>query len=434
MASATASQKKTMLSKQPFARRIVVAFVLMTILVSGAFSLSIVAVVHFIERHLLSEEMHRELNGILREDIKSGRPPRLDAKTRFYASNIPEYAIPERYERLEEGFTELVDDDQAFYVYAQAINDAKYLLVQEQSEFEAHEQALFNVVLAGFILTVLGAWALGRAMAGRVMRPLSRLAQQVRDRDQLLPTAPPLAPNYPDDEVGQLASAFDSTLGQLRQSLERERLFTSDVSHELRTPLMVITTSCELLEQAPLEPRQREQLRRIESASGEMRELAQTFLQLARGRVDETDFAASVSLRQEAERQRKRWSQLVRAKGLGFECIEEAPDDGRYNPTLLGTVMTNLLRNALHYTDQGYIRLVLEADGFRVEDSGAGVAQDQHDLIFQPFVRGTQARGEGLGLGLSLVKRICAHEGWSIAVHDLSPTGSCFRVRFRQSS
>ena len=45
----------------------------------------------------------------------------------------------------------------------------------------------------------------------------------------------------------KLAAAFDSTLGQVRQSLERERLFTSDVSHELRTPLMVIATSCELL-------------------------------------------------------------------------------------------------------------------------------------------------------------------------------------------
>ena len=241
-----------MTSKQPFARRIVIAIVLLTVLVSGAFSLSIVAVVHFIEQRLISEEMHRELNGVLHEDLKNGRPPRLDAWTRFYASNLPEYAIPERYVGLDEGFTELVDNDQAVYAYAQEINGVRYVLVQDQDEFEAHERVLFDVVLAGFILTVLGAWALGRVMAGRVMAPVSRLAQQVRHRDQLLPTAPPLAPEYPDDEVGQLASAFDGTLGQLRHSLERERLFTSDVSHELRTPLMVIATSCELLQQAHL--------------------------------------------------------------------------------------------------------------------------------------------------------------------------------------
>jgi HAMP domain-containing protein len=68
-------------------------------------------------------------------------------------------------------------------------------------------------------------------MARKVMAPVSRLAQQVRHRDQQDPLAPPLAPQYPDDEVGQLAAAFDSALGQLRHSLERERLFTSDVSH-----------------------------------------------------------------------------------------------------------------------------------------------------------------------------------------------------------
>jgi hypothetical protein len=160
-----------MSSKQPFARRIVIAFVLLTVLVSGAFSLSIVAVVHFIEQRLVSEEMHRELNGVLHEDLKNGRAPRLDARTRFYASNLPEYAIPERYAGLDEGFTELVDNDQAFYAYAQEINGVRYVLVQDQDEFEAHEQALFDVVLAGFILTVLGAWALGRVMAGRSWPP-----------------------------------------------------------------------------------------------------------------------------------------------------------------------------------------------------------------------------------------------------------------------
>ena len=85
----------------------------------------------------------------------------------------------------------------------------------------------------------------------------------------------------------------------------------------------------------------------------------------------------------------------------------------------------------LHYP---YHPLLHRPGGFRVEDSGAGIAQEQHESIFQPFVRGTLARGEGLGLGLSLVKRICTHQGWNITVHNLSPTGSCFRVRFTQRS
>ncbi|MFO7705863.1 MAG: sensor histidine kinase, partial [Halopseudomonas sp.] len=86
-------------------------------------------------------------------------------------------------------------------------------------------------------------------------------------------------------------------------------------------------------------------------------------------------------------------------------------------------------RNALHYTERGEVRLLLSAGGFRVEDSGPGVPSDQQTNIFEPFVRGSEARGEGLGLGLSLVKRICAHQGWQVRMHSLSPAGSCFEVR-----
>ncbi|HLA32987.1 MAG TPA: HAMP domain-containing sensor histidine kinase [Pseudomonas sp.] len=419
-----------MVSKQPFARRILIAFVLMTTLVSGLFSLSIVAVVRFIEEHLVSEELHSELSQVLHEDLKQGRAPRLDSSTRFFASNLPEYAIPEQFSGLQEGFTEVVEGAEALYVYSLNINDQRYLVVKEQHEFEAREKTLFNVVLAGFLLTVIGSLGLGLVMARKVMAPVSRLAQQVRHRDQLHSLAPPLAPEYPDDEVGQLAAAFDSTLGQVRQSLERERLFTSDVSHELRTPLMVISTSCELLAETPLTPRQREQIERIGRASEEMRELVQTFLQLARDKANQASFVANSSLATVAQEQASRWGKLLADKGLDFQCSAEGQDNGLYNPTFLGTVMANLLRNALHYTEQGYVHLVLEAGGFRVEDSGAGIPVEQHEQIFQPFVRGTQARGEGLGLGLSLAKRICAKQGWTISVHNLATDGTCFRVSF----
>ncbi|MDH1443228.1 HAMP domain-containing histidine kinase [Pseudomonas sp. GD03721] len=415
-----------MRTKQPLLRRIVAAFVLMTTLVSGVFALGIVAIVHLIEEHLVSEGMYRELQEVLQNDLGNGHSPRLDSSTRFYASSIAGYAIPNEYANLETGFSEIVDGDQAFYAYTQIINGERYLLVQEQHEFEAREKALFSVVLAGFLISVVGAWGLGLVMAKRVMTPVSRLAQQVRHREQLHPLAPPLAPEYADDEVGQLAAAFDSTLGQLRQSLERERLFTSDVSHELRTPLMVIATSCELLEQAPLEPRQREQLARVNRASEDMRDLVQTFLQLARS--NDTVFAASCSLQQIADEQVRHWEPLMHEKGLVFECQSEGLDSGAYNPTLLRTVLANLLRNAWHYTDTGYVRLVVETGAFRVEDSGAGIPEDQREQIFRPFVRGEHSRGEGLGLGLSLVKRICSHQGWTISVKELPLGGSCFRV------
>lgn len=416
-----------MSSKQPFARRIVIAFTLMTLVVSGLFSLGIYGIVHFVEEQLISQELGKELDVVL-HDIGQGLPPRLDSSTRFFSTALSEKAIPPPFSNVRSGFTEAVGKDGAFYVYTRDVGNERYMLVQDQHEFEAREQALFDVVLAGFLLSVAGAWLLGRMMARKVMAPVTRLAQQVQHRDQLHPSAPALAPEYANDEIGHLASAFDSTLGQLRRSLEREQLFTSDVSHELRTPLMVIGTSCELLETAPLGGQEREQIARIGRASEEMRDLVQTFLTLARSKPEEASLAGEATLATVAAEQGKRWGVAMHEKGLRFDLLEEEYDAAYYNQTFLRTVMSNLLRNALHYTDEGSVRLTLKKGAFRVEDSGAGIPLDQQERIFEPFVRGKRARGEGLGLGLSLVKRICAHQGWTISVSDLSPRGSCFLV------
>lgn len=419
-----------MISRIPFAQRIVIAFVLMTVVVSGSFSLGIVAVVHFVEDQLITKELHGRLNMVIHEDIKVGRAPRLDARTRFFASNSAEHPIPERFAGVPEGFTEIEDEHEAAYVYLSEINGVRYMLLQEQQEFEDREEILFSVVLAGFLLCIVCAWGLGVIMARHVMAPVARLAGQVRHSDQLDTRTAPLAPGYANDEIGHLAAAFDNTLGQLRRSIERERLFTSDVSHELRTPLMVIATSCELMNESSLLPVHKEHVARISRAAEEMRELVLTFLALARDSVKVLTIERRVTLIQMAQEQGDRLRERILEKGIAFSIVEESCDNGQYNQTFLRTVLANLLRNALHYTERGTIRLVLEQGGFRVEDSGPGVSAEERSQIFEPFVRGHEARGEGLGLGLSLVKRVCAHQGWTIAITDMPPAGSCFRIDF----
>ena len=416
-------------NKQPLERRIIIAFTLMTLLVSGTFSLGIVAIVHFIEEHLVSQELDRQLHVVVHEDLRNGRSPRLDPETHFYASNLDEFAIPKQFDRKELGFAEVVDGDEAFYVYIQEINGVRYALVQEQHEFEQREQALFNVVLAGFLLSIIGAWGLGRLMARKIMQPVSRLAQQVRHRDQLLPLAPPLALEYANDEIGHLAAAFDSTLSKLRNSLEREKLFTSDVSHELRTPLMIIASSCELLAEGNLAEKEVTHLQRIKRASEEMHDLVQTFLILARSKPEEAFLGGQATLQSIADAQVELWQTMFTDKQIEFQCaVAETPKETLYNATFLRTVFSNLLRNALHYTEHGKVKLTLYTDHFTVEDTGIGIPENFQESIFEPFVRGHNARGEGLGLGLSLVRRICTHQGWTIEVSTHSPHGSCFSV------
>jgi len=111
-----------------------------------------------------------------------------------------------------------------------------------------------------------------------------------------------------------------------------------------------------------------------------------------------------------------------------------SPQSTSYNATLLHAVMGNLLRNALHYTEHGFIRLTLTGNGFLVEDSGVGIPEEKREAMFEPFVRGTEKRGEGLGLGLSLVQRICENQGWSVSLTTMEPNGCRFEVQLYTSN
>ncbi|MNO82629.1 Sensor protein RstB [compost metagenome] len=139
--------------------------------------------------------------------------------------------------------------------------------------------------------------------------------------------------------------------------------------------------------------------------------------------------APRAGLRQVADEMVEQWRGPIEAKGLVMLYTPEQVPEGEFNAPFLRSVMGNLLRNAMHYTESGSIRLRLSGSGFVVEDTGQGIPEDQRELVFQPFVRGQSPRGEGLGLGLSLVKRICASEGWTVNLHQVEPHGCRFEVR-----
>lgn len=416
--------------KQSLSQRIVIAFVLMSALVGGTFAVGIVETVHQVEERLISSELGGDLGRLLKmESIDDWRHRPEPSQLFFFSDGHDEFALPADLEDLSPGFHEVFRDGLSYHGFMELVDGRRYVLLQDQSGFEEREQLLFAVVLVGFLLSLALSGLLGWLLARKVIEPVVRLSSQVRHPDQLLDRAPQLAPDYAEDEVGRLAASFDTTLGLLRRALMRERLFTSDVSHELRTPLMVVASSSELLLESPgLDTRSRAQVQRIARACEEMRELVQTFLLLARSSADTVVAAPQAGLREVADSLVEQWREPIEAKGLTFDYDPEQCGAGEYNSPLLRSVLGNLLRNAWHYTEQGRIELRLGAEGFVVEDSGVGIPQAEREAMFQPFVRGGAARGEGLGLGLSLVQRICESQGWSVELSDAEPRGCRFEV------
>lgn len=417
--------------KPGLAQRIIIAFVVMTTLVAGAFAMGIVGTVYMIEERLISQTLGGDLDRLLRMDSMESWRHRPERDQLFYISRGPgDFAMPADLQNLSQGFHEVFRPPKAYHAVIREVAGRRYALLQDQSDFEEREHVLFGVVLVGFLISVAMACALGVVMARRVMAPLINLAAKVRLREQQLSEAPALAPQFPSDEVGQLAAAFDATLGQLRQALTRERLFTSDVSHELRTPLMVIATSCELLQANPaLGEREQGHLSKIARSCEEMRDLAQTFLLLARAEHQQVTHAAQQSVREVADDLAAQWRGEIERKGLRFDYDPAETPPGLYHGPFLRTVLGNLLRNALHYTQSGHVALTFSAEGFVVEDSGIGIPEEFQDAVFQAFQRGAQAGGEGKGVGLSLVQRICHLQGWQVLLTEAQPHGCRFYVR-----
>ena len=419
--------------EQSLARRIVASFVLMTLVVAGVFSLSVLMAMNYVEEQYATYSMNRQLDDILNA-LDRGLPFHLDQDMALYVVGADgQPPLPAWLGAVRPGFQEAYRDDKEYHVMVRDLDGKRYALLFDQEELDRREDMLKLILAAAFMLSVLAAWGLGLLMARRVIAPVIRLSEQVQHREQLLTAAPPLATGYAPDEVGRLAAAFDATLGELRQALERERFFTSDVSHELRTPLMVIASTCDvLLAQGLSDPKQEKQIRRILASCAEMQELVETFMRLARtpeGVLDDGE----TTLAQLAGEQIDRLRPEAEGRGLELSLASEGEDEGRHPTPLLRAVLSNLLRNAIHYTDRGYVRLVLRPGGFSVCDSGAGIPPEKRESVFQPFVRGDATRGDGLGLGLSLVQRICQRQGWRIRLDEHRDGGCEFRVDFSAS-
>jgi signal transduction histidine kinase len=114
-----------------------------------------------------------------------------------------------------------------------------YLLYNETLLYEREARLGVYLAAAVLLMTLLSA-GIALWLTERVIEPVKELAQRVRG---IAPGTPhsDLAADFPADELGELAQAFEQSLDRLAAFIERERAFTSDVSHELRTPLAVIS-------------------------------------------------------------------------------------------------------------------------------------------------------------------------------------------------
>jgi signal transduction histidine kinase len=231
--------------------------------------------------------------------------------------------------------------------------------------------------------------------------------------------------------LNQLAIEINSVYvtEEVRQQSQH---FLARVSHELRTPLNSISGFAKLLRRAEFSDTQNHYLQQIIDESGQLNHLIGDLLdsaQLATGKLtlnwescDVNAVCTSV-----AEEHRPSLPQSVELK---VELASSLPPIQADNIRLRQAV-GNLLTNAVKYTSQGIISLrTSQQNGtitIEVQDTGIGIPEAQHDLVFIPFVQ-LDSRHAGVGLGLDIAAQIVRLHGGTICLHSTPQQGSTFTI------
>jgi signal transduction histidine kinase len=255
---------------------------------------------------------------------------------------------------------------------------------------------MVGILAIGLPVIVVVVFIAGRLLAARALKPVEVMAKRAAEitADRLNER---ITIKNPDDELGQLGTAFNATLARLESSFAQLRRFTADASHELRTPLTAIRSVGEVA--------------------------------LGKGGSESyyRDMIGSMLLLEVLAEEK---GQSIRVEGI--ETIRVNADR-----TILRQAFVNLIDNAVKFSpEKGIIQIRVREDGsdaiVEVQDDGPGVPVEHRARIFERFYRVDRARARqegGTGLGLSIVEwAVTVHRG-TIEVDCESGRGSIFRVR-----
>ncbi|WP_114238870.1 HAMP domain-containing sensor histidine kinase [Dyella sp. C9] len=426
-----------MRSRRKLRFRLVVSFALFGFGLSALFAFAALNIRSRVEEQLITTSLQDEVDHLNEQVIEHpDRAPSFDIVKAASWSDRTIYKAPLAWQTLDTGVHDIYEPgpDGRTHHYKLAVRRKDGVITFMQFDVSRDElgkqQLLFSVIGAVFVFGLLSL-VLGLWLSRKVLKPVSELARRLRDFRKT-GKAEPLAPNFADDEVGELALALDEYSQRLTAMVERDREFNSDVSHELRTPLAVISSTTELLQGSPdLTDKLRERLKRIERASRQATELIEALLLLSRAerrgptRGETTDVAKVANDVIESQRPQ------MRDKPLGVELVVKQPVSVNAPASVLAVALTNLIGNAIKYTLEGMVTVEVQGDRIEVIDTGPGIKPEDAERLFQRGVRGEGAGGSGAGLGLAIVRRLCDLYGWDVSMRPRTDTnGAIASLKF----
>ncbi|TDF35503.1 HAMP domain-containing protein [Alteromonadaceae bacterium M269] len=318
--------------------------------------------------------------------------------------------------------------------FMQKRNSAEQVILFGPIVMESHDSsatlftALFLVLLA--LLIAIWLWPISRGL-DKLSKTASRFGGGELDA-RVNPIATTAI-----DEVGK---HFNTMAKRIQKLIKSHKELSHAVSHELRTPIARIRFACEMAVGEKDEETRDKYLNSIDDNIDELDALVEELLTYAK--FDREDYELNpqkIGIASLLEQVLKpfRMSELALEFELDLNIENHSTAD--FDQRAMTRLLDNLIRNAARYSNSK-IRLSAMAESnqlvIAVEDDGKGIPEDKYESLFDPFVRLDDSRDRksgGLGLGLTIVKRLTEKHGGRVSVGSSALGGACFKLTFPNS-